>query len=550
MSSFGRYEILEKLGAGGMAEVYLARAYGADGFVKDLVLKKVLANRAEDTQFRKMFVEEAKITVSLSHTNIVQVFDFGKVDETYFLAMERVHGSDLRKVLGRLEGERRRLPVPVALHVMTEVLKGLDYAHRRTTPDGKPLGIVHRDVSPSNILLSYEGEVKLADFGIARAARNEPEDGASSTVIGKPRYMAPEQIRGEAVDARADVFACGVVLAEMLLGEQPFATSDDMDTFAMVLTGTTVKPLDARSGLPPDLVPVVRRAMAMDPGQRFASAAAFGKALEDYALDRRIRLSGATLSELLHSLQPPDVTLARRDPGPTRDAPTIFERVSAGPGEVAHSPAQFDASKAAAAAAAGAVATRSPTAKVEVSIARRAWRRPAPVALAGLAVLALVAVVGDQVGIFGGDLEQPSPGASATPIAARSATPAPPVSATPEPTAGASHLADRPTPAPLKTRTGPHRTPRATATPVAATPTATPATVLAAKAPGWLALNSFPWGHVTIDGKAKGSTPIKRLELPPGRYEVKIRNPDSGKSATLTVVIEPGKETRHGVELR
>lgn len=531
MNRFGRYEILDKLGAGGMAEVYLARAYGADGFVKDLVLKKVLATRAEDTHFRKMFVDEAKITVSLSHTNIVQVFDFGKVDDTYFLAMERVHGCDLRKVIGRLEEKRRRIPLGSALHVVSEVLKGLDYAHRRTTPDGKPLGIVHRDVSPSNILLSYEGEVKLADFGIARASEGErEEEGSESTVIGKPRYMAPEQIRGEAVDARADVFGCGVVLAEMLLGEQPFATSNDMDTFAMVLTGTTVKPLDATAGIPADLVPIVQKAMATDAALRYPSAAAFLKAIEDYALDRRIRLSGTSLAELLHATIPPSVTMARQDPGATRDVPTIFERVAAAPGEVAHF-TKFESK------VAPAVVSRAATARVEVSADVPGSRRQGPWLAAGLVTLGVALVGGWQAGIFGAETPMPTPAptnvAAETPVVQASATPTP--DATPE--ESATRVAVLPT-----------ATPRRTATPevsLAATPIPT-------VAPGSLQLNSIPWGEVRINGKSIGeTTPMKKpYPLPPGKYDVEIRNPRTGASAKLKVTIVSGKETVHGVELK
>src|SRR4051812_43941462 len=170
-----------------MAEVYRARAFGADGFVKELVVKKILPSRSADASFRKMFVDEAKITVGLTHTNIVQVFDFGKVDHTYFLAMERVHGIDLRALITASKQAALRIPLPVGLYVASEMLKGLDYAHRRTDETGKPLGIVHRDVSPSNVLLSYEGEVKVADFGIARVAGGNAW-ATPGQVIGKPRY--------------------------------------------------------------------------------------------------------------------------------------------------------------------------------------------------------------------------------------------------------------------------------------------------------------------------------------------------------------------------
>jgi serine/threonine protein kinase len=186
---FGKYQLLEKIATGGMAEVYRARAFGTAGFEKILVIKKVLDHMTEDTEFIEMFIDEARIAVQLAHVNIVQVFDLGEVDGQYFMAMEYVHGLDLSRLLTRARN-LGSYPIPLALFVISEALKGLQFAHERVDEDGKPLNIVHCDVSPQNILISYAGEVKIHDFGIARAAFQA--DTKHRVVRGKYAYMSPE----------------------------------------------------------------------------------------------------------------------------------------------------------------------------------------------------------------------------------------------------------------------------------------------------------------------------------------------------------------------
>ncbi|HUJ63479.1 MAG TPA: serine/threonine-protein kinase, partial [Kofleriaceae bacterium] len=207
--ALGRYELLRPLARGGMAEVFLARRRAA-GVEKWLVVKRMRPERAGDARFLDLFVREARLSMSLAHQNIVPVFDFGRIDDQVFLAMERIEGRDLGSTLARAG---RPLPPLVAAFIAAECCQALDYAHRRRGADGAPLGIVHRDVTPRNVLLSWAGEVKLTDFGIAALAGDHP-----SKVIGTPAYMAPEQARGETLDARADVYAVGLVLREALTG--------------------------------------------------------------------------------------------------------------------------------------------------------------------------------------------------------------------------------------------------------------------------------------------------------------------------------------------
>src|SRR5262245_27312132 len=215
-SHFGRYELVSRLGSGGMAETYRARLMGDAGVTKPVLIKKVLPEYATDQDFTTMFVSEARISAMLSHGNIAQVYDFGRVDGEYFLAMEFVDGPPLHRLLQRVRREAMSsLPVPIALFIGIEMCRGLHYAHTRKGDSGQPLGIVHRDISPDNVIVSYEGQVKIVDFGIAKARDVRGFHTEPGVVKGKFLFFSPEQARGEDVDARTDVWAAGVVLYEL-----------------------------------------------------------------------------------------------------------------------------------------------------------------------------------------------------------------------------------------------------------------------------------------------------------------------------------------------
>ncbi len=276
---FGKYKLLERIATGGMAEIYRARMTAVAGVTKPVVIKKILPGYAGNTAFVSMFVNEARIAAGLSHGNIAQVFDFGEVDGQYFIAMEFVDGQPLSRVLRRArEKGLYTLPQPLALLIAVEVLEGLAYAHTRLDERGRPLHIVHRDVSPQNVLLGYEGQVKLVDFGIAKArlaGRNEAEDGE---VMGKYAYFAPEQARGRELDARTDVFAAGVVLYEMLCGRLPFEGKMS-DVLRKVALGDFPRPRDLNPDLPPALERILLTALAVEREQRYPTAEAFAEAL-------------------------------------------------------------------------------------------------------------------------------------------------------------------------------------------------------------------------------------------------------------------------------
>jgi len=280
--TFGRYRLLERLGKGGMAEVFKAKSFGVEGFEKVLVVKRILPELARNARFVEMFVHEAKLAVRLSHTNIVQAFDLGKVPpsdgqgpDSYFIAMEHVAGLDLAALLARAARLGKPLPVGFCLFVASEVAKGLDHAHRRCDDQHEPLGIVHRDVSPQNVLLSWEGEVKVTDFGIAKARdlyRDRPSAVREGRMAGKAGYMSPEQARGEDVDARSDIFSLGTLLYEMLAGRNPFRQSTPGDTLEAVKQGLVPPVHTFREEMDPELSDVLAKAMAPLPQDRFASA--------------------------------------------------------------------------------------------------------------------------------------------------------------------------------------------------------------------------------------------------------------------------------------
>ena len=221
---FGKYHVLEKLAQGGMAEVYKVKTVGIAGFEKVQALKRILPASAREGRFIRSFIDEARIAVELTHRNIVQVFDFGKADGELFLAMELIEGKDLRTAMGQAIARDIICPIPIAAYIISEVAAGLDYAHRKTDGYGGALGIVHCDVSPSNVMLSTEGDIKILDFGIARATFASALE--RRRLRGKPRYMAPEQTRGEAPTAASDVFALGIIAWELFTGGALYRGND------------------------------------------------------------------------------------------------------------------------------------------------------------------------------------------------------------------------------------------------------------------------------------------------------------------------------------
>src|SRR3954454_9650572 len=279
-SQFGRYTLIERLATGGMAEVFKAKIVSAHGFEKLLVIKRILPNLAADKTFVAMFIDEAKLTAQLVHPKIVQVSDFGDVDGQFFIALEYVDGFDALALLRTSAQRQVRLPIPICMFIAIEILDALDYAHNARDVDGKPMRLVHRDISPSNVFISRRGDIKLGDFGIAHAQERESKTQAG-TLKGKYGYMSPEQVIGGSLDGRSDLFAVGIVLAEMIMGRRLFTAPNDLDVLLMVRDGRLDRLDKYCRDLPPDLDTVVRKGLSKDLEQRFQSAAEFREALGD-----------------------------------------------------------------------------------------------------------------------------------------------------------------------------------------------------------------------------------------------------------------------------
>ena len=302
---FGRYVLLDRIGSGGMAEVYRAVMPGAEGFRQTFVVKRILAERSRAADFVEMFVQEARIGALLSHPNIVQVFDFGNVGGDYFLAMEYLRGRDVQALMRKLRRENLLCPVPVAAFVAHEVAVCLGYAHDLVGPDGKRMNIVHRDVSPSNIMCLRTGGVKLLDFGIAKAAGEQSENTEQGLFKGKLAYVAPERIKNEPLDGRVDLFGLGVVLWEMLTGRRLFRGKSELATLNNVLEMEVPPPSAHRPDVPASLDAVVLRALARNRDARYPTGQAMADDLEPIL--RETHAHPRMLADLLHEAFATDV---------------------------------------------------------------------------------------------------------------------------------------------------------------------------------------------------------------------------------------------------
>ncbi len=287
---YGPYQLLDRVAVGGMAEVFKARYEGVEGFEKIVAVKRILPHLSDNPEFVEMFVQEAKMVAGLSHANIVQIHDLGRIDSSYFIAMEFVHGRDLRSILRQSREKGMKLPLDLSVLIVREVCAALDYAHRKRDERGRPMRIVHRDVSPQNILISFEGDVKLADFGIAKAATkaSSTEGGA---LRGKLMYMSPEQAWGQPMDGRSDIFSLGLVLYEMVTDVRPFVATSEMSILEMVRACQIRPPREANPRIPETLDRAILDALARDVEYRYQDAGEMGRALDRVFPDRHLPMS-------------------------------------------------------------------------------------------------------------------------------------------------------------------------------------------------------------------------------------------------------------------
>ncbi|MBI5162098.1 MAG: serine/threonine protein kinase, partial [Micrococcales bacterium] len=408
---FGKYELLELVGKGGMAEVFLARASGPKGFARQLAIKRILPHMSQDEEFVEMFVHEAKLSAALTHGSIVPIYEFGEVDDQLVLAMEYVDGTNLRTLQREVRLRCDRFPPEVAVYVAAEVLRALGHAHARKDHDGSPLGLVHRDVSPSNVLLSRGGEVKLCDFGIAKAASRHT---VSGRLKGKFSYMSPEQANGKAVDARSDLFSVGVVLWEMLSGSKLFQGDSDLSVLDQV-RAAEIRELPPLGVHGEDLLrKTVERALQPDPADRFPDASTFATPLRTFLAQAADVDPSQLLAALVSSVD-----------GTDGSSPEATPQSGVAPSKVAPEPPAPEAERTTGDVGPRSEAPKPPQVSAEAHVARSDLRAAIPrrrallwaagaVALTGLVVLVALLASSDE-----------PPALVATPLAPEGSTFAP-----------------------------------------------------------------------------------------------------------------------------
>jgi hypothetical protein len=501
----GKYQILKRLATGGMAEIFLARASGLPGFQRMVVIKRILPVLACKTDFLEMFLNEARIAATLQHPNVVQTYDVGVADGDYFIAMEYLHGEDVRALQAALHRNQERLPLEHALQIVIGVCAGLHYAHEKLGFDGQPLAIVHRDVSPQNVIVTFDGAVKLLDFGVAKAAISA-HDTLRGVVKGKISYMSPEQCRGAPFDRRSDLFSLGIVLYELTLGRRLFGGGTEFETLKRIAEQPVVPPRAVDPDYDERLERIVIRALAKDPDRRYQTARELQLDLEDLARHRGLYLSAIALQQFMARVFG-ERREAWRDPPPPADDPEY---------------------------------------SVELIVDRPAMPRRitgrwlallllacGPAAVTGLALRAQRAhhfKVAVAAGV-------PTPALAAQPALA-------PQPAVPQPAAASPAHAI----APSRTRAAPSRTTTAPAR-AAASPRASSrrAPVSAETATdGQLILAASPWCEVMVDGVPRGPTP-STLGLPVGLHRVRLSNPAFGIDSSFVVPIAPREVVRRSL---
>jgi serine/threonine-protein kinase len=600
----GKYQLLAVLGRGGMAEVFLALSRGAMGFDKLAVIKRLRPGMADDESFRRMFLDEARLAARLNHPNVVHTYEAGEHDNVYFIAMEYLEGQSLNKVVR--EAEKRGTPLSplMSARIISDALAGLHHAHTLTDFDGRPLGIIHRDISPHNLFVTYEGTTKVVDFGIAKAALSSTETEVG-VLKGKVAYMSPEQATGAPLDARSDVFAMGIVLWEMLTLRRLMTGDTAASTLHRLLTVQVPPASTIRPDVDPTLDAIVQCSLQKDPNRRFPSALAMREALEAYiaSTGRPVRTEeigqqiGGMFVEVREAIKrqiQEHVEGAGRVPPPQPDDSMVQSASAVRPREGTMVSAELPMLNVGGGSGSGMVSNPSSRVSVvEVSAAQHAAYPPvsgansgvpgsvaagsvaagsvaagsAPGAASGVSkgvlvgafVFLLVAVIGSSVGIqLVLARRAPPPVADETSFGAPhpSAAPAPApsgVAATPAATAlpavaavpGALSASAQPVAAAPATPHGAHGHHGGTS------PGTSQATAPAAAAPspdslGYVTFDTYPWTRVSEGGTQLGTTPLVHVALPAGTHNLTLDNPDQNIHQTYTLTVKAGESmTKH-----
>lgn len=541
--TLAKYEILGRIASGGMADVWLARARGAAGFEKLVALKSILPAVASEPHFTEMFIEEARLAAKLSHPNCVQIYDLGHEEGIYYIAMEFIDGFSFSRVLKRAEEAGPALAIEVTARIVMDAASGLDYAHRLADRDGTPLRLVHRDVSPDNVLVDFSGQTKLADFGIAKALSSQRPTHTTRTghVKGKCAYMAPEYLRGEPIDGRADLFGLGVVLYRALTGSKPFNGATDALIMTAILEHLPKPPSSLNGAVPEALEAVVQKALAKDPTVRFDSGRAMRAAIAAAVKPAEPEEVGA----FMESLWPPA----------DEERSALRALTAVPPSEVTSNPVLESITPSAHLAR---TTTLRPPKSLRGRRGRRRWL------VAGVAFLAVAVGAALLLADW-----RPQPEMPPTPLSARPALPVPrppepeAVAAPSMPPIEATGKVDLSTPLPmevfwrgnrlglapgvLELEAGRQRlhlvnrdlaVDRDLVVEVVAG-RLTRSTISLSQS--WLEIRVSPWAEVKLDGRSLGITPLPPQKVYEGRHTLELSNPELGRVKRLEVRLGPGE---------
>ncbi|SEL60700.1 serine/threonine protein kinase [Stigmatella aurantiaca] len=558
----GKYQLIRKLATGGMAEVYLAKAAGPRGFEKTLVVKCILPHLAQEPSFVEMFLSEAMLAAQLSHTHIVQIFDFGEADGAYFLAMEYIDGPSLRTLIKRAAAQNLPLDPLVCARLVSQACEGLAFAHDFVDPaTEQPLALIHRDVSPDNLLLSRQGSVKVVDFGIAKAT-GQTHKTESGVIKGKLSYMPPEQLRAKNLDRRVDVYALGVVLYELLTFRKPYSAPSDVALMHAILYELPTPAVQHRPDLPVALQRILARAIAKDRDQRYPDCHSLQADLEDFILSGGRPVTGQQVAQLIQRATsgtgfpalnlapgaiPSPVPLPARERTPVDTRSKTLPTPGRGAGlEGATFPEHTAATQDLSLTLPSPVTGR--TEPRERSRARPRWGIPDwkwPALVGGVLLAAGLGLVRFQQDTPGTDTSSPPMASAGATPAAEPIIPPPPQPLTQAPPVAAP-LPETPAPAAEPAPSEPQTSPLAAASPPARKRIARPAkTKRPAEGMGTLEVRSQPYAIVYVDGKEHGATPLDEdLQLPAGAYTMRLVIPALSKTVTQQIQIEPGKKTK------
>jgi serine/threonine protein kinase len=508
---FGKYRLIRPLAEGGMAQVYIAKQLGLEGFEKVVVLKRILPQHSKNPEFVAMFLDEARISARLSHPNLVQIFDFGLQDNCYFLAMEYLAGENLSSIMRAVAAKKEHIPSEIAATIIASACAGLHYAHSITDEKGVPLGIVHRDVSPSNLMVTHQGIVKVLDFGIAKAEGKLAET-QTGVVKGKWVYMSPEQVKSEPLTGQSDVFSLGLILYELTTGVKLFQRDNELAIIAAVMTTEIKPPRQLRPMMPQEMEDVIMKAVDRDKSKRFQSAAEMERALLQFIAHRTfvnpaealqkyvIELFGETRMKELR-------TMPTTDPGL---AEPMTEAVDSGRTAYAAPPSHLQPPR------------------------QSKWTRVA-IVVGPTLLIGLIAVGAFLMG----------------------QGKAPPADPANPPALVASVLPTLPHVEPAAV----HDAGAAAVEPVAAVPPPVePTRVVAKKGKpvlakaaveyGTLQVNCVPWCRIYLDGVDTGrNSPVSDLKLEAGKHKLKVVNPPSGSERERSIDIAPNAVRREVIKL-